>query len=162
MSRHCATEALPDTFSGTRNITITLSDGNNENGGGNDAGGPTALTDSLSASVTITEVNDPPSGADSTVSTLEDTALVFTAGDFNFTQPGGETDVMDGVRIDTLPATGTFALNGITVSVGDIIAQGDITGGNLIYTPDPDANGTGLDSFTFSVRDDRGRLRHHT
>ncbi|WP_324751965.1 Ig-like domain-containing protein [Roseovarius sp. Pro17] len=145
-----------DTFGGTRNITITLSDGNNDNGGGNDAGGPTALTDSLSASVTITEVNDPPAGADNTVSTLEDTAFVFGAGDFNFTQPGGETDVMDGVRIDTLPATGTLALNGIPVSVGDIIPQGDITGGNLTYTPALDANGTGLASFTFSVRDDRG------
>ncbi len=145
-----------DTFNGTRDITITLSDGNNDNGGGNDAGGPTARTDGLSASVTITEVNDPPAASDNTVTTLEDMDYVFGASDFNFTQPGGETDVMDGVRIDTLPATGTLTLNGRPIRADAIIAQGDITGSNLTYTPPLDANGTGLASLTFSVRDDRG------
>ncbi|MDZ7788650.1 MAG: hypothetical protein U5K73_11115 [Halofilum sp. (in: g-proteobacteria)] len=52
-----------DTFDGTRNITVTLSDGNNDNGSGNDAGGPSAKTDTLSASVTINEQNDPPAGS---------------------------------------------------------------------------------------------------
>ena len=80
-----------DTFGGTRNITVTLSDGNNDNGGGNDAGGPAPLSDSLTASITITEVNDPPAALDNTVTTLEDTDYVFGASDFNFSQPGGET-----------------------------------------------------------------------
>ncbi len=145
-----------DTFSGTRDITVTLSDGNNENGGGNDAGGPAPLTDSLSASVTITEQNDPPDASDNTVTTNEDTSYTFSAADFNFVQPGGETDAMDGVRIDTLPGSGTLELNGIAITAGDLIAQSDIDAGNLTYEPPADQNGAGLTDFTFSVRDDRG------
>ncbi|WP_341224293.1 cadherin-like domain-containing protein, partial [Loktanella salsilacus] len=147
-----------DTASGQRDITVTLSDGNNDNGGGNDAGGPSALIDTLTASVTIIDANDPPLGADNTLTTLEDTDLTFAAGDFGFSQPGGEPDTMDGVRIDSLPAAGAgvLRLNGTAVTTGQIISQADIIGGNLIFDPAQDANGTGLGDFTFSVRDSNG------
>ena len=35
----------------------------------------------------MTSVNDAPAGTDTTVTTLEDTAHVFSAGDFGFTDP---------------------------------------------------------------------------
>ncbi|MDQ2095164.1 cadherin-like domain-containing protein, partial [Rhodalgimonas zhirmunskyi] len=145
-----------DTFAGARDITVTLSDGNNDNSGGNTAGGPAALTDSLSASITIVEQNDAPDASDSTVTAIEDTTYVFKVADFNYTQPGGETDAMDGVRIDTLPGVGALLLNGVAVSQGDIIAQSDIVAGNLTYVPPANDNGAGFKSFAFSVRDDRG------
>ena len=145
-----------DTFDGTRDISITLSDGNNDNGSGNNAGGPDALTDTLSASIAITEQNDPPDASDNTVIAIEDTTYEFSAADFNYTQPGGETDAMDGVRIDTLPATGTLELNGVAVSPGDIIDQSDIDAANLTYVPPANQSGDDFTSFTFTVRDDRG------
>jgi len=145
-----------DTFNGTRDITVTLSDGNNDNGGGNNAGGPNPLSDTLAASVTITEQNDPPAGSDGTVSTDEDTTYTFSAADFGYSQPGGETDAMDGVRIDTVPGSGTLELSGAPVSDDDVITQAELTGGDLTYTPPADQNGGGFTSFTFSVRDDRG------
>ena len=37
--------------------------------------------------VNVTSVNDAPAGTDNTVTTLEDTAYVFTAADFGFTDP---------------------------------------------------------------------------
>ncbi len=148
-------QSTSDSFSGTRDITITLSDGNNDNGGA-DAGGPTALTDTLVASITITEQNDPPAGADNTVVTNEDTAFTFTPADFNYSQPGGETDAMDGVQIVSLPDRGTLELNGVPISAGDIISQADIVAGNLTYVPPADQNGISFTDFDFLVRDDRG------
>ena len=37
--------------------------------------------------IDVTSVNDAPSGADKTITTLEDTAYTFTAADFGFTDP---------------------------------------------------------------------------
>jgi VCBS repeat-containing protein len=145
-----------DTFGGARDMTVTLSDGNNDNGGGNNAGGPSALTDSLSASITINEQNDAPDASDSSVIAIEDSTYIFMVADFNYAQPGGEADAMDGVRIDALPGVGTLQLNGIAISSGDIIAQSDIVAGNLTYVPPADENGAAFESFTFSVRDSRG------
>ncbi|MDZ7788649.1 MAG: hypothetical protein U5K73_11110 [Halofilum sp. (in: g-proteobacteria)] len=83
-----------DTFDGTRDITITLSDGNNDNGSGNDAGGPSALTDTLSASTDDQRAEMiRPRAADATLSPRTRTSTLHAArqSDFGFSQPGGET-----------------------------------------------------------------------
>src|SRR5690606_699000 len=58
------------------------------------------------------------------------------------------------VKITTLPLSGVLTLSGVAVTAGDIIAVGDM--GDLIFTPDLHAYGTGYASFTFQVIDDGG------
>ncbi|MBL8382472.1 MAG: DUF2341 domain-containing protein, partial [Burkholderiales bacterium] len=108
--------------------------------------------DSAHATVTIsvTAVNDTPTGADKTVTTAEDTAYTFSASDFGF----GDVDAGDSlsaVRIDTLPGAGSLTLSGVAVIGPQVISAANL--GNLVYTPAANANGAGYASFTFSVRD---------
>ncbi|WP_417842648.1 cadherin-like domain-containing protein [Thalassospira sp.] len=144
-----------DVLSGDRTVTFTINDGNNEQTNGKTAGGPTSLQDTLSATVTITEVNDPPIGGDQTVTTLEDTPYTVKVSDFNYRQPGDETDSFKAVRIDTLPVSGTLTLDGVAVTAGQVISVADVTKGDLVYTPAENVNGDATASFTFSVQDSR-------
>ncbi len=51
---------------------ITLSDGNNDQGGGKDAGGPAPLTTSKTGTITLSAVNDPPVATNNSNSVTED------------------------------------------------------------------------------------------
>ncbi len=106
-------------------------------------------------------MNDAPSGADKTVTTLEDTAYIFTTADFGFSDPTDAasvagTDVLLAVKISTLPANGTLTDNGVAVTVGQFVSVADIAAGKLVFAPAANANGTGYASFTFQVQDDGG------
>jgi hypothetical protein len=102
--------------------------------------------------VAVANVNDAPTGADKTVSTSEDTAYVFSAADFGFSDVD-EGDVLGAVRIDTLPAAGAglLKLGGVAVTAGQVIPANEI--GGLRFDPALNANGVGLGSLGFSVRD---------
>jgi len=104
--------------------------------------------------VDVTPVNDAPSGADNTVTTLEDTAYVFATADFGFTDADG--GVLTSVDIASLPASGTLTNNGVAVASGQWVSATDIAAGQLRFTPAANANGAGYASFTFQVRDDGG------
>ena len=117
-----------------------------------DAGG---LQDTDSVTITVTPVNDAPVGTDTTVTTNEDVAHVFTVANFGFADVDA-LDTMSAVRIDTLPAAGTLTLNAVALTAGQVIVAADINAGLLRFTPAPDANGAGYASFTFSVRDTAG------
>ncbi|WP_262696463.1 beta strand repeat-containing protein [Kordiimonas aquimaris] len=123
-------------------VTVTADDGNG-------SGDITLGT----VNIDITAVNDAPTATDNTVTMDEDTSRVFAVTDFNF------ADVDTGnslqlVRIDTLTVgSGTLQLSGVDVMAGDVITEADITAGNLVYSPEADANGMGLLTFTFSVND---------
>jgi hypothetical protein len=121
-------------------------------------GGTTAFSAATaSAGISVTAVNDPPTGTDATVATLEDTAYTFTATDFGFSDPNDTPpNGISAVRIASLPAAGSLTLAGVAVSAGQTIALADITTGNLRFTPAADANGAGYASFTFQVQDDGG------
>ena len=74
---------------------------------------PTAASTSTrranTITVNVTAVNDAPAGTDTTVTTNEDAAHVFTAADFGFTDPNDTPAQRAGaVRITTLPAAGTL------------------------------------------------------
>ena len=112
-----------------------------------------------SALVTVVIANQAPSGADRTVSTNEDTAYTFTAGDFGFSDPNDSpANNLLAVKITTLPLVGTFTNNGNTFLAGQFIAVADITSGKLKFTPVADSNGAGITSFTFQVQDDGGTV----
>lgn len=96
----------------------------------------------------------PPSGADKTITIVEDGSHVFAAGDFGFSDPV-DGDAFTGVVVTTLPASGDLYLNGVAITAaGTFVTAEDIAAGLLTYRPDPNGNGTGYATFTFQVRDD--------
>ncbi len=104
------------------------------------------------ATVTVTAVADAPAASTLNVSTSEDTALTFTAADFEgvFSDPDSG-DSLKSVEVVSLPAAtaGALALNGTAVSADDVIAKADL--GTLKFTPV--TNFTGAATFTFKVVD---------
>ena len=123
-------------------------DGGTPNGGQDIDQSPNTIT------FDVTPVNDAPDGTDNTVTTLEDTAYIFAAADFGFTDPIDGTDSLQSVVITTLPADGVLELSGVAVTAGQEITAAQIS--NLTFTPASNENGAGYTSFTFQVRDDGG------
>ena len=133
----------------TANVTLTMTTSDNGN-----TGGP-ALVDIDTATITITPVNDAPSGADRTATIAEDTTYTFTAADFGFSDPSDNpANALAAIVITSIPANGVLSLGGTPVVVGQVITAANIA--NLTWTPAADANGTALASFTFQVRDNGG------
>ncbi|MHC4919155.1 MAG: Ig-like domain-containing protein, partial [Planctomycetota bacterium] len=102
--------------------------------------------------VDVTPVQDAPTAADKTVTTNEDTAYTFSAADFNFADVDAG-DVLTQIQISRLESAGTLKLNGADVALDQIITVADINAGRLTFSPVPDANGIGYDSFDFKVHD---------
>jgi hypothetical protein len=130
----------------------------NENGVGYDSfvyEVNTGVADSSASStltINVTAVNDLPTAADKTVTATEDTALVFAVADFGFSDVD-TSDQLQSITITTLSSTGTLTLDGSTVAGDQIISQADVAAGKLAFTPAANANGTGYDSFEFTVND---------
>jgi len=128
-------------------------DGGTANGGVDTDLSPKTLT------VDVTPVNDAPAGTDTTVTTLEDTAFVFGAGDFGFTDPNDNpANNLLAVEITTLPGAGMLTDHGVAVTAGQFVSAADIAGGLLVFTPAPNANGSNYAHFTFQVQDDGGTV----
>ena len=113
-------------------------------------GGTSALASTVF--LNVTPVNDAPVGIDTTVTILEDNNHTFTAANFGFTDVDAG-DALRGVRIDSLPASGTLFLGAALVVAGDVITATQIANGMLGFVPDQHGNGAGYGTFTFSVQD---------
>ena len=122
--------------------------------GGTASGGVDLDPAARTMTVNVTSVNDAPAGVNSTVTTLEDTAYVFAAADFGFSDIDG--NALAAVRISSVPVSGSLTNNGVAVSAGQVVSAADIASGLLRFTPAPDANGAGYASFTFQVQDNGG------
>ena len=109
------------------------------------------IGDTAAVRLIRTTTNTPPTAADNTVTTVQDTAYTFAAEDFGFTDADTTNDMLASVRIESLPALGTLALNGTAVSLNDVIPSADIAG--LTFTPVAGATGDGYATFTFKVND---------
>ncbi len=140
--------------SGTGYASFTFQvqdDGGSANGGTDLDASPNTLT------VNVSAVNDAPAGTDSTVTAIEDTAYIFSAADFGFSDAADSpTNAFSAVRIDTLPGAGTLSVNGAALSAGQSVSVADLNAGRLVFTPAADATGTGYASFSFQVQDDGG------
>ena len=99
--------------------------------------------------VTVTRTNNAPTASDGSVTTDEDTAHTFAADEFNFADPDG--DALASVKVVTLPTAGGLALDGTAVTVDQAVPAAKI--GDLVFTPEANANGMGYASFTFRVSD---------
>ena len=107
------------------------------------------------ATVTVSAVNDAPAAGALNVSTAEDTALSFTAAQFDGVFGDGDAgDSLQAVRVVSLPSAehGKLELGGTAVTANDLIARGSL--GTLSFTPLEDWNGT--TTFTFKVTDQSG------
>jgi hypothetical protein len=125
--------------------------------GGTAGGGVDLDASANTLTINVTAVNDPPAGADKTVSTSEDVQYTFTAADFGFTDPiDSPANALQAVKITTLPAAGTLTLSGSGFAAGTDISVANITAGNLKFTPAANAVGSPYTTFTFQVRDDGG------
>jgi T1SS-143 domain-containing protein len=128
-------------ISGPVAITYSVSDGQ---------GGSTSAT----ATVTV-GANTAPGAADATRALVEDGSYVVATADFGYSDPdAGQT--LAAVRIDSIPATGSLLLDGLTVTAGTIVSAADIAAGHLAFVPAANANGAPYASFGFSVQDSAG------
>ena len=101
---------------------------------------------------TVAVPNTPPTAADNTVTAGVGAAYTFEADHFGFadTDTG---DTLASVKIVTLPAVGTLALDGTAVLADAVVTKAQIDGGMLTFTPVAGASGIGYASFTFKVND---------
>jgi len=130
----------------TRTITWHANDGA--------FGDPNSDGNTKTSTITITPVNDAPSGTDNTITTNEDTSHIFTVANFGFSDVDGNS--LQAVKFTTVPLAGTLTDAGNPINAGDIIPVADITGGQVVFTPAPNENGVGYASFTFQVQDNGG------
>ena len=78
-----------------------------QDNGGTANGGVDLDPTTNTITVNVTAVNDPPSGADKTITTLEDTAYTFSLADFGFSDPNDSpAGSLLAVKITTLPPPG--------------------------------------------------------
>ena len=96
--------------------------------------------------------NNAPTAANNTVTTGVGTAYTFEADDFGFAD-ADTGDTLASVKIVTLPAVGTLALDGTAVVANDVVTKAQIDGDMLTFTPVAGASGTGYATFTFKVND---------
>ena len=97
--------------------------------------------------------NTAPTAAHNTVTTGEDRPYTFTAGDFGF-MDADTGDTLASVKIVTVPAAGTLALDGTAVMADDVVTKAQIDGDNMLtFTPARDAHGDPYTTFTFKVND---------
>ncbi|GAC1033511.1 retention module-containing protein [Pseudomonas sp. No.21] len=133
----------PANYNGTFDLKVTATATEGANGD--------KASTNLTLPVTVHAVNDAPTSADNTVSTNEDTPRSFTSGDFAFNDVD-TGDSLKGIRINSLPSSGSLSLGNEAVTVGMIITAAQIA--SLVYTPAANANGNS--SFSFSVQDQSG------
>ena len=108
------------------------------------------------ATVSITDDDTPPTAANGTVTTVEDTDHTFAAANFSYADTDG--DALASVKITGLPAAGrgTLTLNGTAITSANLpktVTATELTGGGLKYAPPANANGAGYASFKFKVND---------
>ncbi len=133
-----------------RSISFVVSDGQWESAPAN-------------RTVSVTAVNDPPTGQDNTITILEDEVYHFKLADFPFTDP--ENNSLLNLQVTTLATSGTLWRDndgtgpnppGFIVNAGNSFTLGNLNSGFLVYVPGANAHGTGYATFTYRITDNGG------
>ena len=103
----------------------------------------------------MNSVNDAPTGTNQIAAFLEDTDYILSAPDFSFSDQLDQNNFA-GIIINQLPALGELSLAGSTVISGQFVSAAEIQAGDLIFSPQQNANGSAYDRFEFIVVDDGG------
>ncbi len=140
---------------GVATVTVNLNDNGGTPNGGDDQ------SPSINFTITVTAVNDPPTGADNTVTLYENSNITFATGHFNYTDVEG--DAFDHIEVISAPGFGTLwvdsdgsgTVNGAEVALAssDVVSTFDINSGYLKFMPAADENGNPYTSFQFRVHD---------
>ena len=118
-------------------LTVQVSDG--------------TASDLQAVTLTVTNVNEAPSGSDRNVGVFEDVSRPFSLGDFPMTDVDGNQ--FAGIVIGSVPSGGGKLLYAnAAVSAGNFISAADIASGMLTFAPNDDAVNV-TTSFTFQVVD---------
>ena len=122
----------------------------------------TADSPSYTFTINVTDVNEPPTAADSRVTAREDTTYNFGADDFNFSDPDG--DALHSVRIISVGGFGGEIRKRPTGTIRPpvTVSAADIDAGNLIFVPDTNEQGSRVKSFRFTVADGSGVSAEYT
>ncbi|MDV3442946.1 retention module-containing protein [Pseudomonas otitidis] len=117
-------------------------------------------SNAATVTIAVTPVNDAPVAVNDTFSTNEDTAVTITsAGLFggDGTGPVNDSDIDSGsftaIRITQLASDGVLKLNGVAVTLNQVISAADIDAGKLVFVPDGNENGTPYATFQYQVSD---------
>ncbi|WP_237149744.1 DUF5801 repeats-in-toxin domain-containing protein [Metapseudomonas otitidis] len=120
----------------------------------------TLYSNVATVTIAVTPVNDAPVAVNDTFSTNEDTAVTITsAGLFGSdgTGPVNDSDIDSGsftaIRITQLASDGVLKLNGVAVTLNQVISAADIDAGKLVFVPDGNENGTPYATFQYQVSD---------
>ena len=105
---------------------------------GNSDGVGAATSVAATSTVSITAQNDAPSSANDSKTILEDTSTVLALTDFGTFSDPDTGDSQKGVKIVSLPTSGTVTLNGSAVLANQVITTADINNSNLRYVPASD------------------------
>jgi gliding motility-associated-like protein len=116
-----------------------------------------SFTQTVTATLTINNVNDIPEGGNISVDVIQDAGYAFATEDFTFSDDD-PSDGFNGIQIISLPAKGTLTYNGNPVSINDMID--DVT--LLVYTTENGEFGANYTSFTFKVKDGSDALSSTT
>ena len=96
--------------------------------------------------------NSAPTAAHNTVKMPEDGRYEFSATDFGF-HDMNPSDALTSVRVESLPALGTLALDGTDVTLNQVVTRAQIDAGELTFRPVTGGSGNNYARFTFKVND---------
>ncbi len=102
--------------------------------------------------VSVTAVNDAPTSIGGEITTSEDTRHVFTAGDFKFSDVE-TSNTLQKVQITQLETAGALKLNGVDVTLNQVISVADIAAGKLTFDPASNVSGQDYATFGYKVSD---------
>ncbi len=106
----------------------------------------------------VAAVNDPPTGLDKTLVSLEDQAVILKELDFGFADAADSpANGLLSVKIVTLPANGILSLGGKAVVANQEIPIAALRAGKLAYAPPKNGAGESFAKLTFRNRDNGGR-----
>jgi hypothetical protein len=131
----------------SRSVTVVVNDG-------------TANSNVATATVHVTDVNDAPTGGNGTITATEDAFRVLASGDFPFTDADG---TLGGVTIGAVSggkiyydSDGAGGAAPVEATLPTAFTAADLAAGKVSFKADPDLNGSGAGSITFTVTDDDG------
>ena len=124
-------------FNGLASVTYSVRDNDN------------LVSNAGTIQVTVTPVNDPPVGLASVVTTSQNISYTFAPSNFNYSDV--ENNIMSGITIASLPATGTLYYNGSAATLSLTIPSNSISA--LSFSPVYNQFASPYTTFTFKVND---------
>ncbi|MFZ2726866.1 MAG: DUF4347 domain-containing protein [Methylococcaceae bacterium] len=126
-----------------------------DDGGTLNAGIDTSIN-ANTITINVTAVNDAPTSANRSISTLANNTYTFNNNDFGFSDSDGNS--LANIIVTSLPLVGLLQLNGTTLNAVTSISVTALNNGLLKFIPATNASGNNYASFDFKVQDNGGTL----